>query len=80
VADKQSTTDIEREIEQARVSLASSLDQLVERTSPKRLAQTTKDNLVARIKTREGMTVLGAAAAGIIGLVVLARIRAAKKS
>lgn len=79
VADKQSTAEIEREIEQARVSLAASLDQLIERTSPKRLAQTTKDNIVARATSPQGKKIIAGTVAGIVAIVVLARVRAAKK-
>jgi hypothetical protein len=79
VADNQSTADIEREIEQARTQLASSLDQLIERTSPKRLAATTKDNLVARATSPQGKKIIAASVAGVIAIIVLARVRAARK-
>jgi len=75
VADKQSTADIEREIEEARASLATSLDQLVERTSPKRVAQTTKNNLIARARSPEGMKVIAASVVGVVALIVIARLR-----
>jgi hypothetical protein len=75
VANKQSTADIEREIEQARTELATSLDQLVERTSPKRIAQTTKNNLIARARSPEGQKVIAVTVATVVALVVLARLR-----
>lgn len=75
MANKQSTADIEREIEEARTSLATSLDQLVERTSPKRLAETTKNNLIARARSPEGVKVIAAAVVGVVALVVIARLR-----
>ena len=75
MANKQSTADIEREIEQARTELATSLDQLVERTSPKRIAQTTKNNLIARARSPEGQKVIAVTVATVVALVVLARLR-----
>ena len=75
MANKQSTADIEREIEQARTELATSLDQLVERTSPKRIAQTTRNNLIARARSPEGQKVIAVTVATVVALVVLARLR-----
>ncbi|AYJ50395.1 DUF3618 domain-containing protein [Rhodococcus sp. P1Y] len=43
------TDKIEREIEAARNQLASTLDELSVRASPKRIAETTKQNIVAKL-------------------------------
>jgi hypothetical protein len=75
VANKQGTADIEREIEQARAELATSLDQLIERTSPKRIAQTTKNNLIARARTPEGKKVIAVTVVGVVALLVVAGLR-----
>jgi Protein of unknown function (DUF3618) len=75
VANKQGTADIEREIEQARAELATSLDQLIERTSPKRIAQTTKKNLIARARSPEGKKVIAVTVVGVVALLVVARLR-----
>jgi Protein of unknown function (DUF3618) len=75
VANKQSTADIEREIEQARAELATSLDQLIERTSPKRIAQTTKNNLIARARSPEGKKVIAVTVVSVVALIVISRLR-----
>ncbi|MCW2604222.1 MAG: uncharacterized protein JWN61_2357 [Pseudonocardiales bacterium] len=54
-----SPEQIQQEIEGARQALAASLDQLVERTSPKRLADQGKQKAIAWTKTPTGMAVLG---------------------
>ncbi|GHF47373.1 hypothetical protein FHX82_001456 [Amycolatopsis bartoniae] len=41
---------IEREIEQARAALATTLDQLGEKASPKRLADTAKTSVLAKLE------------------------------
>ncbi len=75
MANKQGTADIEREIEQARAELATSLDQLIERTSPKRIAQTTKNNLIARARSPEGKKVIAVTVVGVVALLVVAGLR-----
>jgi Protein of unknown function (DUF3618) len=75
VANKQGTADIEREIEQARAELATSLDQLVERTSPKRIAQTTRNNLIAWARTPQGVRVIAGTVGSVVALMVIARLR-----
>jgi hypothetical protein len=73
-----SPADIEQEIEQARLALAASLDQLAERTSPKRVLATTKDNLIARAKSPQGQKVIGATVIGVVALLALSRWRRAR--
>lgn len=80
MAEKQNIAEIERDIERARTSLASSLDQLIERTSPKRLVATTKSNLVARATSPQGKKIIAGSVAGVVAIIVLARVRAAKKA
>ena len=53
---------IQSEIETSRVQLAATLDQLVERTSPKRLAAEGRERAIAFTQTTPGMAALGAAA------------------
>ena len=74
MAANRTADDIEHDIEQARVSLAVAVDQLAERTSPKRIAKQAKQNLVAKAKTPAGMAVLGGAAV-VTALLVARRIR-----
>ena len=59
MAGDKSPEQIQQEIEGARQALAASLDQLVERTSPKRLADQGKQKAVAWTKTPTGLAVLG---------------------
>ena len=78
MADDRTPEQIQRDIEQARVTLADSLDQLAERTSPKRLAAHTKDSLLDRARSPQGMAVVGGSIAAVVGLIVLARVRASR--
>jgi len=53
---------IQREIESSRTRLAATLDQLAERTSPKRLAGVARDRATTFAMSPPGMAVLGAVA------------------
>jgi hypothetical protein len=65
---------IQREIESSRAQLAATLDQLAERTSPKRLAGVARDRATTFAASPPGMAVLGAVAL----LVALRLARAAR--
>jgi hypothetical protein len=71
VAENRSADDIQRDIEKARASLAVAVDQLAERTSPKRIADQTKQNLTEKAQSPAGKAVIG----GIGALVLLLLIR-----
>ena len=60
---------IQREIEASRAQLAVTLDQLAERTSPKRLAGQAKESALLFFSTPPGIAVLGA-----VGLLVALRV------
>ena len=60
---------IQREIEASRAQLASTLDQLADRTSPKRLADQAKESALVFLQSPPGMAVLGA-----VGLLVALRV------
>lgn len=66
--------EIQHDIEQARVSLASAVDQLAERTSPKRVANDLKQDVLAKARTPQGKAVLGGAGL-LVALLVIRRIR-----
>jgi hypothetical protein len=66
VAGDRSPEQIQADIEAARESLAASLDQLVERTSPKRLADQGKQKAIALAKSPAGKAVIGAAGALVL--------------
>jgi Protein of unknown function (DUF3618) len=70
VAENRTADDIQRDIEQARASLAVSVDQLAERTSPKRIANQTKQTLIAKAKTPAGRAIIGGAVALVVLLVI----------
>jgi hypothetical protein len=66
--------DIQREIERARVSLADTVDQIVYRTQPKRIADQIRQNLKEKAQTPKGKAVIGAAGA-IVVLLIIRRVR-----
>jgi Protein of unknown function (DUF3618) len=65
---------IQQEIEQTREALAGTLDELAERTSPKRIAERARDRAVAAATSPPGIAVLGAVGA-LAAFVVVRRIR-----
>ncbi len=71
MAGDKSPEQIQQEIEGARQALATSLDQLVERTSPKRLADQGKQRALAWAKTPTGMAVLGGV--GVVAAFLMVR-------
>ncbi|MFD4368087.1 DUF3618 domain-containing protein [Rhodococcus sp. NPDC058521] len=67
------TESIEREIENARNQLASTLDELTVRANPKRLVENTKQTVAA--KMNEPAVKYGLIAAGaVVGLLVIRKI------
>jgi hypothetical protein len=69
-----SPEDIQREIEQARVSLADAVDQIAYRTSPKRLGEQVKQSLKQKAQSPQGRAVIGAAGLVVV-LLVVRRVR-----
>ncbi|MGO4616070.1 DUF3618 domain-containing protein [Nocardia sp. 2YAB30] len=65
------TERIERDIEAARTRLASTLDELAERADPHRIADDTKQIVVAKLNEPKVKYSLIGAAAVIVGLVLL---------
>ena len=65
---------IQREIEQARVSLASAVDQIAYRTNPKRVSESVKQTVVEKAQTPAGMAVLGGTGLLVV-LLIVRRIR-----
>ena len=62
---------IKRDIENARVTLARSVDQLVYRTSPKRVVENTKTTLKQKAQTQQGKAVI--AGAGLVFVLLIVR-------
>jgi len=75
VAAEKTADEIQRDIEQARTSLASAVDQLAERTSPKRIVNDTKQNLIAKAKSPAGMAIISGTAAALLGLLLFRILR-----
>ncbi len=74
-----SPEQIQREIESSRAQLAVTLDQLAEKTSPKRLAAVGKERAIGLAQTPPGMSVLGAVAL-LVALGVARKVRNARRS
>ena len=74
MAANRTADDIQRDIEQARASLAVAVDQLAERTSPKRFLAHARQDLIAKAQTPAGKAVLGGTGALVV-LLVVRRIR-----
>ena len=70
---------IQAEIESARVQLASALDQLAEKTSPKRLATQAKDAAVEKATSDQGKKIIAGSVAAVVALIVLVRVRKSRK-
>lgn len=62
--------EIQRDIEQARASLAEAVDQLTYRTNPKRLAEDAKKSLKEKAQTPQGQAVIAATGLVVVVLVV----------
>jgi hypothetical protein len=74
VAGERSADQIQRDIEQARVTLATSVDQLAYRTNPKRVVEQVKATVKDKATTPQGKAVIGAAGL-IVVLLVVRRLR-----
>jgi Protein of unknown function (DUF3618) len=70
VAGERSADEIQREIEDARVSLAAAVDQLVYRSNPKRALDNAKQTLKDKAQTPEGKAVIAGAGALLVILVI----------
>lgn len=73
MAGDRTADDIQREIEQARTSLAVAVDQLAYRTSPRRLSEDIKIAVVAKAKSPQGKAVIAGAGA-IVALLIIRRV------
>jgi hypothetical protein len=73
VAGERSADEIQRDIENARASLAVAIDQLVFRTNPKRLADNVKQAIKEKAQSPQGKAVIGGAGA-LFGILIIRRI------
>ena len=70
MAGERTADEIQADIEQARASLAVAVDQLAERTSPKRLGDQIKQAIIAKAKSPQGQAVIAGTSAVVVILVV----------
>ena len=75
---ERSAEDIQREIEKSRTELASTIDRLAYRTSPKRLTENAKQTVRERLQTPQGQAVI-AVAGGLVVVLVVKRIRNSRR-
>jgi hypothetical protein len=73
VAD-QDAKEIQRDIEQARVTLANAVDQIAYRTNPKRVGDNLKLTVKAKLQTPQGKAVIGVSG-GLVVLLLIRRVR-----
>jgi hypothetical protein len=66
--------DIQRDIEQARVTLANAVDQIAYKTSPKRLTEQAKQTLKEKAQSPQGKAVIGGAGALVL-ILIIRRVR-----
>ncbi|MCA1645021.1 MAG: DUF3618 domain-containing protein [Jatrophihabitantaceae bacterium] len=73
MAGERSVDEIQRDIENARTSLAVAVDQLIFQTNPKRIANNAKQAVKDKAQTPQGKAVIGGAGA-LAALLVIRRI------
>lgn len=66
-----SPDEVQAEIERTRHQLANTLDQLAQRTSPKRLVDDARTKVVETLQTPAGKAVLGTVGGAVVLLVAL---------
>lgn len=71
---ERSAEQIQRDIEQSRVALATAIDQLAYRTNPRRVVDNVKQTLREKAQTPQGRAVIGAAG-GLVLVLVIRRVR-----
>ncbi|MDP9093741.1 MAG: DUF3618 domain-containing protein [Actinomycetota bacterium] len=73
MAGERNPDDIQRDIEQARASLALAVDQLAYRTNPRRVTDNLKQSLMEKARTPRGQAVI-AGAGLLVAIMVVRRI------
>ncbi|WP_080796442.1 DUF3618 domain-containing protein [Corynebacterium pacaense] len=72
--------DIQRDIERTRRQLASTLDELADRTKPANLVDDAKSQATAKLREPNTQKVLLGVAAVVVGAIVFSVVRGRKKS
>jgi Protein of unknown function (DUF3618) len=71
---ERSADEIQRDIEQARATLAGAVDELAYRTNPKRVSENLKQRLREKASTPQGQAVIGGVVV-VVGFMVIRRFR-----
>ena len=74
MAGERSADDIQRDIEKSRAALAETVDQLAQRSSPKRIVDNGKQTVLEKAKSKEGKIVIGVAG-GLLVIMIVRRHR-----
>lgn len=72
--------DIQREIERTRRQLASTLDQLAERSRPQALMSDAQQSATEKLQDPKVQAIIGGVAAVVVGLIGISVARSRKKS
>ncbi|MDP9851713.1 DUF3618 domain-containing protein [Corynebacterium lowii] len=72
--------DIQQDIERTRRQLASTLDQLADRSKPKNLVDDAKRGITAKLQDPQTQKIIAAVGAAVAGLIVVAAARNRKRN
>nr|WP_306428950.1 DUF3618 domain-containing protein [Corynebacterium sp. 76QC2CO] len=71
--------DIQREIERTRRQLASTLDEIADRSKPANLVEDAKVQASAKLQDPQAQKVLAGVAAAVVGVIVVGVLRSRKR-
>jgi hypothetical protein len=74
VAGERGADEIQRDIERSRAALAKTVDQIAERTNPKRIASNGKQAVLAKLQSTEGKIAIGVVGSLLV-VVIVRRVR-----
>lgn len=72
--------DIERDIERTRKQLASTLDELAERTKPSNVVNGAKEKVTSKLQDPKVQKILAGVGTAVVGLIVVGVVRSRKKN
>ena len=71
--------DIQRDIERTRRQLASTLDEIADRSKPQNLVDDAKDATTEKLQDRNAQLVLGGVGAAVVGLIAFSVFRSRRR-
>lgn len=74
-----SIDDIQRDIERTRKQLASTLDQIADRSKPKHLIEDAKVQATEKVQDPQVQKILAGVGAAVAGIIILSVVRSRKK-